>query len=103
MVRENGVIAAMAVHVAGRAFLLDIAQLTVGRQLPIAADDAPACERSKSEEPDQTHGDAIPPCVPVGSKPYAAQLHRVAAFLDRAGSPFLQDFLPFVVRMPEPQ
>ena len=46
----------MAVEGAGGALLLDVTQLAVGRELPVAADDAAACERFKSEEPDQTHG-----------------------------------------------
>ena len=53
--REDRVIAPMAGDIAGGAFLLDVAQLALGRQLPVAADHAPACKRSKSEEPYQTH------------------------------------------------
>lgn len=48
-------IAPMAGDVARGAFLLDVPQLALGGQLPIAADHASACERSKPEEPYKTH------------------------------------------------
>ena len=52
----NRVVAAMRVGFAGATLLLDIGDLAARRQLTITTDDAPAGERSKSEESHQTHG-----------------------------------------------
>ena len=45
----------VSLHLAVNALLLDVGQFATGRQLPIPADHASARQRSKSEEPYETH------------------------------------------------
>ena len=51
----NRVIAAMGVRFARAALFLDIGDFAARRQLTIATDDAPTCERPEPEKPHQTH------------------------------------------------
>ena len=100
--RENRVIAAMTVQIALDALFLDVAQFTVCRQLPVTANHAPAGERSKPKEPNQTH------MATLSSRGGTLEqaICRSAAASCRTqrtkGSLFLRDFLPARVRTARP-
>ena len=53
--RRHRVITPVSLRLAVNALLLDVGQFATGRQFPIPADHAPARQRSKSEEPYETH------------------------------------------------
>ena len=45
----------MIVMIAGHTFLLDVRDLTIGRELPVMTGDAATCEIRKAEETNKTH------------------------------------------------
>ena len=51
----DGVVPAMAVNISAGALFFDVGHFATGRHFAIAANDAPAGQRPKSEEPHETH------------------------------------------------
>ena len=53
--RSQRVVPTMVVMTASRPFLLDVRDLTIGRELPVVTGDATAREIRKAEETDEAH------------------------------------------------